>query len=335
LSVRVRVVTMQPHCFAFGGFEIQMLKAMELSELGGIEIQPLNYFNQDEEFDVLHLWGMSPDHLNIVKWAKLSGKRVVITILPGYLDYDGVYTHIKRILSGNWRRMKKVLRYCDLVTVVNQGQKNYANKILGINFVKLEVVPNVIDEVFFEPFESAIRKHDVVCVGNICLRKNQLDLAKICVKIRCKIVIIGGVVAGEESYFQELVELSEVYPELITLTGKLPTGGSELIGFLRNSKVFALISHNEQQPISALEAISQGCICILSDKGYSRFDPAFIHTSIRVNPNSLRSIIRGLETTLKMYPDKAEGAHGQLLDTKLGTKLWVNVYRKVINLDLI
>lgn len=39
----VRVVPFQPHCFAFGGFEVQMLAAMESARTVGVNIAPLDF----------------------------------------------------------------------------------------------------------------------------------------------------------------------------------------------------------------------------------------------------------------------------------------------------
>jgi hypothetical protein len=53
----VRVIPAQPHCFAFGGFEIQMLAAMESAWAAGADVAPLDYWRREADFDLLHFWG--------------------------------------------------------------------------------------------------------------------------------------------------------------------------------------------------------------------------------------------------------------------------------------
>jgi hypothetical protein len=47
----VRVIPLQPHCFAFGGFEIQMIAAMEAARAAGKAIAPLGFWSREADFD--------------------------------------------------------------------------------------------------------------------------------------------------------------------------------------------------------------------------------------------------------------------------------------------
>ena len=73
----VRVVPFQPHCFAFGGFDIQMIAAMESARAAGADVAPLDFWRREADFDVLHFWGLEVQHCNAVKWARAGGKKIV------------------------------------------------------------------------------------------------------------------------------------------------------------------------------------------------------------------------------------------------------------------
>src|SRR5207245_1311368 len=85
LEVRVRVLPLQPHCFAFGGFEVQMLNATDAARACGVDVQPMDIWSRDRDFDVLHVWGLDVAHTPAVYWARQSGKHVVMTALLPYL----------------------------------------------------------------------------------------------------------------------------------------------------------------------------------------------------------------------------------------------------------
>ena len=53
-----RVVPFQPHCFAFGGFELQMIAAMDSARAAGADVAPLDFWRREADFDVLHLWAL-------------------------------------------------------------------------------------------------------------------------------------------------------------------------------------------------------------------------------------------------------------------------------------
>ena len=53
--MKVRVLPLQPHCFAFGGFEIQMLSALEAVRACGVDAQPMDIWSRNADFDIFQL----------------------------------------------------------------------------------------------------------------------------------------------------------------------------------------------------------------------------------------------------------------------------------------
>lgn len=62
--MKIKFVPLKAHCFAFGGFEIQMLSAMQSVNKLGINASPLNPWSRDVDFDILHCWGLEDAHYN-------------------------------------------------------------------------------------------------------------------------------------------------------------------------------------------------------------------------------------------------------------------------------
>jgi hypothetical protein len=68
--MRVKYVQNQPHCFAFGGFEIQMLSTLKAVQEAGVDADKLNPWSRDSDFDIIHLWGLELNHSNILHFCE-------------------------------------------------------------------------------------------------------------------------------------------------------------------------------------------------------------------------------------------------------------------------
>ncbi|MEO6289142.1 MAG: hypothetical protein ABIO76_04445, partial [Ginsengibacter sp.] len=84
--MKVKYFPFQPHCFAYGGFEVQMLSTLDAVTKAGVEASKLDIWSRDADFDIIHLWGVSPHNFQIIDWAKKTGKSVVATVLMPYHD---------------------------------------------------------------------------------------------------------------------------------------------------------------------------------------------------------------------------------------------------------
>src|SRR4051812_48074208 len=98
--MKVRVAPLQPHCFAFGGFELQMLDALEAARRAGVAIQQLDPWSRDDAFEIVHVWGLETANASLVMWAKRAGKKVVLTALLPYLTWGARWYYLKAWGSG-------------------------------------------------------------------------------------------------------------------------------------------------------------------------------------------------------------------------------------------
>jgi len=301
----VRVVPFQPHCFAFGGFEVQMLAAMESARTVGVNIAPLDFWKREPDFDILHLWGMELQHCNTVKWAHLAGKKIVLSALTNYPSFYTWLRYITSLVVGPARFRRAMLAQIDCITVVNREQRRYLVKILGIPSEKVMVVPNLVEDIFFEVMDGTETevlgiKNYVLCTGNICPRKNQLALVAACRKLGVPLLLVGNVLTGEEKYGEAVAKAVADGERCRWLRGMTP-GSSGLAEAYRDASVFALPSYSEQQPISALEAAASKKPLILANCPYAKQE--FYEHAALADPNSVDSIANALRKAFDR-PDK-------------------------------
>ncbi len=290
----VRVVPFQPHCFAFGGFELQMIAAMESARAAGANIAPLDFWKREADFDVLHLWGLDLQHNQTVKWARSGGKKTVLSTLVEYSGKSWL-RHLVSSAVGPARLRQAMLASVDCLTAVNEGQARYLVD-LGVPGDKVRVVPNIVDDIFFRIRGSkgtgafGIENY-VLCTGNVCQRKNQLSLVSACRKLGVPLLLVGNILTGEDDYGRAVAEAMAALDGSRWIKGLSP-GSVELAEAYCGAAVFALPSHSEQQPISALEAAACGKPIVLADRTYASQE--FYESAALADPDSADSIAGAL-----------------------------------------
>jgi glycosyltransferase involved in cell wall biosynthesis len=270
----IKVVPFQPHCFAFGGFELQMIGAMQAARDAGACISPLDMWDRSNNFDIVHLWGFWVSHHPLAKWAYLDGKKIVMSAL---LAYPSILTALRNQASrviGSSRLKFEMLPWLSALTVVSEGHAEYAKAVLGIDSKKIFVIPNIVEDIFYNPPTNSpkldIDFNDyVICTGNICRRKNQLMLARACKKLDIPLLLIGGLMPGEYDYGAAVSEVINSSKRMRWIP-EVPSASLELAAAYKNSLLFALPSHSEAQPISALEAGAVGKPVLLGNKQYAK-----------------------------------------------------------------
>lgn len=295
----VRVVPLQPHCFAFGGFEIQMIAAIESARAAGTDVAPLDFWQREADFDVLHLWGLQ-SHSYTMQWAHAAGKKTVLSALVYYPSWIFSLRHLVSLAVGPARQERTMLANVDCITVVNKAQAKYVVGTMGLHAEKVAVVPNVVEDIFFrqesraESFSFGIENY-VLCVGNICPRKNQLLLVDACRKLGVPLLLVGTVLTGEDDYARAVGEAIATCGSFRWIKGLNP-GSVELAAAYQGAAVFALPSYMEHQPISALEAAASGKPLVLADRPYAKQE-FYEHASL-ADPRSADAIAGALREAL-------------------------------------
>ena len=295
--MKVRVVPCQPHCFLYGGFDMQMYRTMEALRKQGIDAEPLDYWSRDQSFDVLHVWGLESRHQNVIRLAKQYNKKVIITPLLPYFGWGSALRHLAGLIEGRRRPMLDILSHVDKLLVVNELHAEFAIRVLRVPTQKISIIPTILDINFFNTPENPI-KNDCgfyfVCAGNILPRKNQLRLAHAAIQTGVKVVFVGNVMGGYQAYtdkFEKLVESSNL------LTWHKWLSNEDLILLLKNSSGVTIPSFQETQPASGLEASALGKPLLLGDCKYAT--QKYFKNSLLCDPSSVRSIASGLSKIIE------------------------------------
>jgi len=213
--MQVKFFPNQPHCFAFGGFEIQMLRTMEAINCIEPCVGKIDVWEKEDKFNIAHFWGLGINQYDSVTWAKKTKKLVVLTALLSYLDAskDKLENHFSQ-LCGRAKYEKRIIKNIDALVVVNELQANIAQKYFKCPSDKIHIIPNVVSQKYWmkknNKFSDLCKLKDyVLTTGNICRRKNQINLALACIKKQYNLVIIGNVLSGEDDYGKELKKIVE------------------------------------------------------------------------------------------------------------------------------
>lgn len=286
--MRIASLPSLPHSFGFGGFEVQALDAIASLRASGIEVIQLDPWKKEEYFDILHLWGLEIGHLPVIDWAKRVGKPVVLTAL---LPYWGLKWWARYRSPGTLMALKtNVAISATHLVVVNSLQRKAAERYFP--GVPVTVIPNIVaDEFFGTSAPESTSAGVVLCVGNICSRKNQVGLAQASELTGIRVHFIGSVVKGEERYADLLTRLID-RNRLLSWDTDVQPRSPRLLAAYRDCSAFALASYSETQPISALEALAAGKAILLGDRPYAQ-DPLF-SSAVRVEPSKVNSIAAGL-----------------------------------------
>jgi len=296
--MHIKYLPYQPHCFAFGGFEIQILNNLEALSSIGMNVSKMDYWDRSAEFDIMHCWGLGFPHLENIDWGKKAGKKIVASIL--LYDYDTVAKRIKFKLSSYisvQRYLIAMLSKVDAVSVVNEFQADTCHRLYGVPKSKIWVIPNVVDEKYFmsrtaiKPIADLVSDY-VLILGNVCARKNQYLLAEACIKANHQLLIIGKVMEGESVYGDKLQSLVDSNSKITWIKG-LKENSNELLNYYCEAAMIALPSFVEQQPLSLLEGAIMGKPLLIADRKYAK--QKLYSKACLVDPSSVDSIICGIQ----------------------------------------
>jgi glycosyltransferase involved in cell wall biosynthesis len=296
--MKIVYVPYQPHCFAFGGFEVQMLSTLKSVQLANCDASKIDIWERNSDFDIMHFWGLEYAHEATINFAVKAGKKIVITALfPDFNSLNRRFRHFISTYAGPAKFKIQIAEKVDSIVVVNEVEAHIATKYYKIPASKITYIPNIVHEKYFN---SVIESDDfyglnnyVLCTGNICPRKNQLNLAKACAAAGAKLVLLGNTMLGENNYATQVKNIIDQNADSMIWIKGVKENTDELLHAYQRCAVFALPSLHEQGPISAYEAVATNCPVILADKPYSY--QHFYKNIQRVDPKSITSIASSIK----------------------------------------
>jgi glycosyltransferase involved in cell wall biosynthesis len=164
----------------------------------------------------------------------------------------------------NGRSIARALQKASLIVVQAEGERREVEASFGISLAhNVKVVPNTVD--VDDTIQIDIpRDIDVLVVGRIEERKNQLHLAEALKDMPWRVVFLGGVNARSRGY-------QAAFDRLIAESTNLEhhhIRHSEMPSVYARAKVLVSASHFEVVSMAELEAVGYGCQLVGATSGY-------------------------------------------------------------------
>jgi glycosyltransferase involved in cell wall biosynthesis len=306
---------------------MQMLNTLDCVREKGLDATKLDYWSRDNDFDILHLWGVSQHNFHIINWAKKSNKYIVATVLLPYFDtFRSKLSYWKHSLTSLHEQTLYYYNLIDKFVVLNDVQSKILENFYNIPSHKISIIPNIVEENYFElpkfNFSDKYNFSDfILCTGNISRRKNQYNLAIACVNAKFNLLLIGNILQGEEEYAIKLNHLISNNSNILWIK-ELPKGSDDLVSAYYSAMAFALPSLEETQPISLLEATAAQKPILTLNRAYSK--QKFYINAVRADSSDFLSIERNL---LNLINSKNINPHIEECHSYNVASAYLNVYK--------
>lgn len=274
--MRVLLYHCLPFSLAHGGQQIQIVRTLEALKSAGVEAEFLDWHRAGQEGDILHFFGRLPRPL--LEHARLKGLKVVVADLLGAQGARPrsrlrVETIIRRVAESAARRAGgdvswSTYRQADACIALTAWEAELLTRSFGVEGSKVHVVPNGVDDVFFET-PPVPRQEWLLSVATIAPVKRVLELAQAAVHARTPIRFLGRAYSEEDPYARRFLEFVRQHQDLLRYDGGIEER-TALAEAYREARGFVLLSHWESLSLAALEAAASECPLLLSDLPWAR-----------------------------------------------------------------
>ena len=284
---RICVVPEYPLGLMPGGVQVQAVETFRaLSLLPGLDVRLFEWSATEPPADLYHFIGF-PRHLApVANLVRRAGKPYVCTLLTG-AGNDTVRRRLaalrqraRRFLGrGRGTEHSEAVREAAALVAITARNRRTISAVYGLSPAKIRVIPNGVAPRFLSAdpgaWQSAYGDRPfVLCAGAVQRRKDQLQLAQACNALNLPLVLLGPVLPGEEAYASKVAD---------AMSANGAIGGSWLKNLQSDDpllpsayaacRLFALLSRNETQPLSVLEAMAAQKPILLAEAGYNREPP--------------------------------------------------------------
>ncbi len=324
-KVKIRYFSDYPFSIGFGGKEIQMLtylRYLNLYHKEKFEVDLLNYWKTEMEYDILHLFGHGR-FINIIENIKSNDHNLKVVVSPTiYHERSSISLKFAFYLGSilpfknTPKNILRELEYADAVIVNSYSEKHFILKNITSKINdKIHVVYNGIDDDFNELKEENknifIEKYNllpnsyILSVGMMDERKNTVNMIKAFLSvyhiIKKKLVIIGNFRFVNESNIKEVSKLLNENNDKIIHVGFIDKNKDldMLKSAYYNCAYHLLPSYIETPGIANIEALYFGKNIVVGMcppvKEY------FGDIAIYCNPKDINSIANAILEADKMY----------------------------------
>ncbi len=230
---------------------------------------------------------------------------------------------------------KFALQNCDLVISSCNATAEAAKKIMMINNLKYEIIPNSIDSDFFKPEKRKNKEENkgkfvFGYVGKLRHAKgvdNIINAFSVIAAENDKVELL--LIGRERDYAYSLINcLEESIKKRIEIIGQIPR--EELVKYYQKFNCFILASRYESFPNTLLEAMSCGIPVIASNVGCVS-EIIGGSPNIIFNPEDIEKLIKAMNTMLKKshIREKVGSYNRQSVELNYSRKIIAKRYAKL------
>lgn len=266
-----------PAMLAHGGAQIQIEQTLRALQAIGVEAEFMRWWDAHQQGDLIHFFGRMP--VDQVRFAQKKGLKVVIAEL---LTAASSHSPVQQLARRSFRWLAETMapaqlaanfnwetyRLADACVALTHWEKQLMHSKFGADLEKIFVVPNGVEDVFFQS-PKVERGPWLVCTATITERKRVLELGQAAVAAQTPVWIIGRAYAETDPYAQQFFQLAKSHPQFIRYEGGIGDR-AKLAAIYRTARGGVLLSTMESLSLSALEAAACECPLLLSDLPWAR-----------------------------------------------------------------
>ena len=266
-----------PAMLTHGGTQIQLERTMAALEAIGVETERLQWWNAQQDGQILHQFCSCPPSL--LSLAQAKGWKVVATVL---LTETCNRSRLGLLLRGLLVRGVFALgvsgrlgdffpwhayRTCDHLIVGLQVEKEIVVRMWGVPPERVTVVPLGLSNGFLNAGHTLRTENHLICTGRIDPAKNSLELAHLAREAQVPLLFVGKPMEGCSDYWEQFRQLID---NKYVKHHSYVREEQELIKLLRTARGYVLMSRFENWSLAAHEAVACGLPLLLPDQRWAR-----------------------------------------------------------------
>lgn len=265
-----------PFFLAHGGLQVQIEQTKAALQQLGVEVEPVRWWDESQKGDLIHYFGRPGGWY--VQLAQQKGFKVVFSDLLGAVGarprlglavQEVIMRCANRFAPRNflYRLGWESYQRADAILALTAWEAQIMQSLYGTPRERLHIVPNGVDDVFFEKM-PVTRGPWLVCTSTINAVKRVVELAQMAILAQTPVWIIGKPYSDSDPVAKKFFSLAKAHPDTLRYSGPI-YDRRELAKAYREARGFVLLSQWESLSISALEAAACECPLFLADKPWA------------------------------------------------------------------
>ena len=230
----------------------------------------------------------------------------------------------KYLLCGHKSSILKIVKLSkSIIFITDVEKKRFESSYQPIE--NSSIIPNGINTSIFKKESINESREGVISVARFEPRKNQIKLIEACKKLNLPLKLIGKADDNHSDYYSQCKNSLSNNMEIIDF---IPH--DILIDYYKKAKIHALPSYFECSPLSTLEAMSMGCIPVISnttdDKDY------YSQFASYCDADEIDSIVSALEkaSTKSNHNEISHYIQNEFTWDNTATKIY-SIYKSILN----